>query len=64
VTMWPTDRKWMDETSFDVIERQRIVDLTWGLAGVTQVNDGMGVDLAPTPAPKAIVLTSGTIDYE
>jgi hypothetical protein len=55
VTMWPTEREWMDGSSFDVVERQLIIDQVWKLDGVTQVNDGMGVDLVATPAP-AIVL--------
>jgi len=56
VTMWSTNAERMDGATFDVIERQKIVDQTWGLAGVIQVNDGLGVNLAPTPAPKAIAL--------
>ena len=35
--------------SFDGVERQSIVDQTWGLAGVIQVKDDLGVDLPPTP---------------
>lgn len=56
VTMWQANRKWMDGTSFNVAERQKVVDQTWELDGVTQVNDGLGVDLAPTPESKAVAL--------
>jgi hypothetical protein len=55
VIMWPTAREWKDGSSFDVVERQLIVDQVWKLDGVIQVKGELGVDLAPTPAP-AIVL--------
>ena len=48
VVMWPTAREWMDNSTFDVVERQLIVDQVWGLAGVNQVKGELGVDLAPT----------------
>jgi len=35
--------------SFVGVDRQSIIDQTWALAGVTQVRDEQGVDLAPTP---------------
>jgi hypothetical protein len=42
--------------SFAGVERQSIVDQTWGLAGVTQVKDEKGVDLAQSPASKAVAV--------
>ncbi len=40
--------------SSDGVERQRVVDRMWELDGVNQVKNEKGVDLAPTPATKAI----------
>ena len=51
VIMWPTSRQWIDgayNLSFDVVERQLIVDQVWKLDGVTQVKGELGVDLKPT----------------
>jgi hypothetical protein len=58
VIMWPTAREWIwkygssvdgsFDVSFNVVERQLIVDQVWGLAGVNQVKGELGVDLAPT----------------
>ena len=48
VIMWPTDREWMDNSTFDVAKRQLIVDQVWKLDGVTQVKGELGVDLKPT----------------
>ena len=36
--------------SFVGVERQSIIDQTWELAGVNQVQNELGVDLVPTPA--------------
>jgi hypothetical protein len=38
------------------LERQRVVDRVWELAGVNQVKDELGVDLAPTLPRRAVVV--------
>lgn len=43
-------------TSSSKVERQRIVDRMWELAGVTQVKDELGRDLAPTTAQPTVVV--------
>ena len=42
--------------SFGGVEKQRVVDRMWELDGVNQVNNGQGIDLAPTPATKVVVV--------
>jgi hypothetical protein len=42
--------------SFDGTERQRVVDRMWELDGVNQVKNEQGVNLAPTPATKAVAV--------
>lgn len=44
----------LNGTSSDGVERQRIVDRMWELDGVKQVKNEQGVDVARTPAPKAV----------
>lgn len=43
-------------TSSDGAERQRIVDGMWGLAGVNQVKNEQGVNVAPTVPVKAVAV--------
>lgn len=40
--------------SFVWFERQSVINKTWKLAGVNQVQDQQGVGLTPTPASKAV----------
>ena len=44
----------LNGTSSNGVERQRVVDRMWELDGVNQVKNAQGVDVAPTPAPKAV----------
>jgi hypothetical protein len=44
----------LNGTSSDGVERQRVVDRMWELDGVSQVKNARGVDVAPTPAAKAV----------
>jgi len=44
----------LNGTSSDGAERQRVVDRMWDLDGVNQVKNEQGVDVAPTPASKAV----------
>ena len=41
--------------SFVFFERQNVINQTWKLAGVNEVQDQQGVGLEPTPASKAVV---------
>ena len=42
--------------SFVWFERQNVINQTWKLAGVNQVQDQQGVGLKPTPASKAVAV--------
>ena len=42
--------------SFTFFERQSVINHTWKLAGVNQVQDQQGVALKPTPASKAVAV--------
>jgi hypothetical protein len=44
----------LGDTTSDGVERQGVVDQVWELAGVTQVKDESGDNLAATPASKVI----------
>jgi len=46
----------MSGTSFDGVERQRIVNGMWALDGVTEVKNEQGKDVAPTVPVKPVVL--------
>ena len=43
-------------TSYSAVERQRVVDGMWALAGVTEVKNEKGVDVTPTIPAKVVAV--------